>query len=271
MNSGKRITLNADDLGLSPAVNQAICRLAAMGRIQSASFMSLGRLAADELAALRQTSADIGLHLDLTGLARQGSLRQVMARSWLRRWPPGALQALIARQLDAFEDQLDRPPAFVDGHQHVHQFPQVRQALLAEMQRRYGQRTALRSTRPLRLDAKSLAIYLLGGWRLDRQARHLPRNTRFGGAYPFANDAPRLQQRWQQWLAAAPPAGGLIMCHPALPDSSWQDEIKPARELEWHWLSSNAFARLWQQNACQPQSWADMAALRQGMPQHQKR
>ena len=43
----KQITLNVDDLGLAPAVNQAVLRLAEMGRIQSASFMSLGRIDAE--------------------------------------------------------------------------------------------------------------------------------------------------------------------------------------------------------------------------------
>ena len=97
----KHITLNVDDLGLSPAVNQAVCRLAALGRVHATSFMSLGRIAPDELAALRQAGIDIGLHFDLTGLARQGTLGQVMARSWLRAWPAAVLQETIARQMDA--------------------------------------------------------------------------------------------------------------------------------------------------------------------------
>lgn len=154
----KHITLNVDDLGLSPAVNQAVCRLAALGRVHAASFMSLGRIAPDELAALRQAGIDIGLHFDLTGLARQGTLGQVMARSWLRAWPAAALQETIARQMDAFEDQIGQPPAFIDGHQHVHQFPQVRERLLAEARRRYGPSVALRSTRPLLADADRKSV-----------------------------------------------------------------------------------------------------------------
>ena len=85
----KQITLNVDDLGLAPAVNQAVLRLAEMGRIQSASFMSLGRIDADEVAQLRQYAVEIGLHLDFTGLAKQGSLKQVMWRSWRRGRGPG--------------------------------------------------------------------------------------------------------------------------------------------------------------------------------------
>ena len=36
----------------------------------------------------------------------------------------------IATQLRAFIDTFGRPPDFLDGHQHVHLFPQVRDAFL---------------------------------------------------------------------------------------------------------------------------------------------
>ena len=256
----KHITLNVDDLGLSPAVNQAVCRLAALGRVHAASFMSLGRIAPDELAALRQAGIDIGLHFDLTGLARQGTLGQVMARSWLRAWPAAALQETIARQMDAFEDQIGQPPAFIDGHQHVHQFPQVRERLLAEARRRYGPPVALRSTRPLLADAKSRLIHALGGRWMDRHCMHWRQNACLGGVYAFDGDAAALARRWQTWLAAAPAQGALIMCHPAVPDAGWQDEIRPAREREWHWLASDAFAELWRQHGCRGQAWGKMPA-----------
>ena len=48
----KKITLNVDDLGLAPAVNEAVCRLAEARRIQSTSLMSLGDLPREDLARL---------------------------------------------------------------------------------------------------------------------------------------------------------------------------------------------------------------------------
>ena len=36
----------------------------------------------------------------------------------------------IASQLRTFIDAFGRPPDFLDGHQHVHLFPQVRDAFL---------------------------------------------------------------------------------------------------------------------------------------------
>mgnify|MGYP000073246266 CR=1 FL=1 len=45
--------------------------------------------------------------------------------------------AALAREWDAqwarFCEALGRAPRFVDGHQHVHQFPVIRDALLQEM------------------------------------------------------------------------------------------------------------------------------------------
>lgn len=258
----KKITVNVDDLGLAPAVNTAVLHLAEMGRIHAASFMSLGQMGAGEAAALQNLGVDIGLHLDLTALAAQGCLKTVMLRSWLRRWDNNTLSALIARQLDAFEDQIGRAPVFVDGHQHVHQFPQVREQLLAEILRRYGDRMLLRHTRPLVWDLKSQLIYFLGGPALAQLARSqkLASNRVFGGVYAFNDTLDALQRRWQRWLAAAPAAGTVLMCHPAMPDDGWKDDIRAARSLEWQWLSSDAFANLWRQHDCRAQSWADLAA-----------
>ena len=257
----KAVTLNIDDLGLAPAVNHAVLQLAGQGRIQAASLMSLGQLSAEEAAALTALKVDVGLHFDLTGLAAQGSLKQVMSRSWRRAWPLGLLQGEVARQLDAFEDKMGRAPVFVDGHQHVHQFPQVREILLAAVLQRYGNRVYWRHTRPLRADAKSLLIYALGGWTTRRllHSQGVVYNRVFGGVYDFGGDAAALAQRWQRWLAAAPAAGTVLMCHPAAGGAAWQDEILSARVREWQWLASDAFAEMWQQQGCVAQQWGEWA------------
>ena len=259
----KKLTLNIDDLGLSPAVNEAVCRLAETRRIQSTSLMSLGTLPGETLARLHASDCDIGLHLDLTGFAARqypavgGTLKQTLVRAWLRRFEPTALRDLIRRQFDRFEDLTGHAPAFIDGHQHVHQFPQIRETLLQEAAARYPARPALRSTRPFARDHKSRLIHTLGGQHLDRHSDGWRKNRHFGGVYHFTADAATLANHWQRWLAAAPD-GTVIMCHPAVPRDDWQDDIKPARENEWRYLTSDAFAALWQNHACEPQRWAEI-------------
>ena len=257
----KNITLNIDDLGRSPAVNEAVCRLAAARRIQSASLMSLGTLPGEILAQLDSSGCELGLHLDLTGFAARqypqvgGSLKQIIARAWLRRFDMAALRALICRQFDRFEDLTGRTPVFIDGHQHVHQFPQIRDILLHEAAARYPDRPALRGTRPVVRDAKSRLIFALGGHHLERHSTGWRKNRHFAGVYGFNADEKTLQSHWQRWLTTAPD-GTVIMCHPALPRDDWQDEIKTAREAEWRFLAGETFAALWQAQDCQPQHWA---------------
>lgn len=261
----KQITINVDDLGLSASVNEAVVQLAHLQRIQSASLMSLGHVSAADMAALHAADCDIGLHFDLTALAKQSSLKTIVMRSWLRQWDVDKLQELVARQLDAFEDQVGLAPVFVDGHQHVHQFPQVRECLLAEVLRRYGNQVYWRNTLPLVTDVKSQVIYLLGGPTTAQLAHSqgMTMNGFFGGVYGFDGNVNALAERWQQWLAAAPPCGTLIMCHPAMPGAVWQDAIKQAREREWQWLVSDEFDQLWQRYGCVGQRWAQLGGCHQ--------
>lgn len=177
------VCICVDDFGLHPAVNDAVFALARRGRISATSAMVGGagwtdgaaRLRAGELPAL-----EVGLHLDLTEpLIRSGDLRMPLRRligaSYARRLDAGRLRAEVERQLDAFESDLGRPPAYVDGHQHVHQLPQVRDALLSVLSARYpggGRRPWLRATRPRAALAhpKAAVIAALGA-RAPRASR----------------------------------------------------------------------------------------------------
>lgn len=260
----KKITLNIDDLGLSEPVNRAVVALAEKQIIQACSFMSLGKVQPSDIQTLERQRTDIGLHLDFTEWQKEGSLKQVLFKSLQRGWQRPYLVSKITHQLAAFEQTIGAIPAFIDGHQHVHQFPQIRHVLLAVVEERYGHKIAMRSTRPLLNDLKSQTIYRLGGQKLQAmlRQRQWQHNPVFAGAYSFNLSPEALLGKWQQWLQAAPASGLLIMCHPATPDRHWCDAIKAAREIEWALLNSPAFAQLWAQLQCQPQHWqACTAAL----------
>jgi predicted glycoside hydrolase/deacetylase ChbG (UPF0249 family) len=157
----------------------------------------------------------------------------------------------IARQLDAFEQAMGRAPDFVDGHQHVHQLPGVRDALLDVLAERYGTGSgptmpAVRATVPAdrRWSAgKAGVLALLGGWWFRRRLRSLgiPHNAGFAGVYGF--DAPTAAdygRHMERWLDGSPD-GTLMMCHPAtalVPG----DAIAGQRVVEFDYLSSAAFA-----------------------------
>lgn len=254
--------INVDDLGLSPAVNEAVLLLAEKQRIQSSSFMSFGQIDSATLTALQRLTIDIGLHLDFTELVKEmtdfGSLKQLIRAAWLRQLSKATVTEVIQRQLDLFEDKIGRVPAFVDGHQHVHQFPVIREILLEQVQKRYAKTVPMRSTRPTQTDVKSRIIYALGGRRFDKLCRQskIPMNNGFAGVYDFNADEQQLSQYWQQWLRTTHQHAGLIMCHPAVPDNRWSDSIRLAREREFAWLSSDAFGQLLAANSSVLEQWS---------------
>lgn len=255
----KKITINVDDLGLSPAVNEAVIHLAKQKRIHSTSFMSLGQIDHQDVITLNACNIDIGLHFDLTEFGQQGTLKQVLMQSLFHRGSNTQIKQHIERQLDAFEEKIGQVPVFVDGHQHVHQFPQIQKVLLTTLEQRYGKKILLRSTKPIQKDFKSYLIYLLGGFRFNQmiQQKNWQSNTNFGGIYGFDANENILEKLWNQWLDQASTQGTVLMCHPAVPNNTWQDSIKTAREREYAWLSSERFGELWEKHDCRPQFWHD--------------
>ncbi|PWW45869.1 ChbG/HpnK family deacetylase [Melaminivora alkalimesophila] len=251
----RSIVLCADDYALHPAVDEAVCRLAAQGRLSATSCMATSprwREAAAALQGLRPGLA-AGLHLNLTeahgGAVEARTLGQVLRQAYLRGLPRAQLQAALRAQLDAFEQALGTPPDFLDGHQHVHQLPGVRELVEAELQRRYAlhERPWLRSTVPaggLWRTPKAAALALLGGWSATRRwrAAGLQANRGFAGVYGFdAPDVAAYRAHMRRWLAHLAP-GGVLMCHPAVALLS-QDAIGHQRPVEFAYLASEAFAQ----------------------------
>ena len=91
--------------------------------------------------------AAIGLHLTLsapfqpltegfTPLVDKAfpSYRMMLVRACLRQLDRKALEAEVAAQIRMFGHEFGRAPDFIDGHQHVHIFPQVRDALFTVAQ-----------------------------------------------------------------------------------------------------------------------------------------
>lgn len=253
----KPVIINVDDLGLSEPVNEAVIRLAQMQRIQASSYMSHGSISADAVRELHNLNIDIGLHLDLTGFNCIGSLKHILLSSYLHLWPRTKIQNIINQQLNQFEDTIGQKPDFVDGHQHVHQLPVIRDILIRILQQRYHNTVAIRCTKPLQKNFKALLIYNLGGRALKKklQKSHIAHNFAFGGVYDFNANVKELALKWKHWLGAIPYEGAVIMCHPALPSTLWHDEIKVAREREWQWLSSDAFSQCWQDMQCHATHW----------------
>jgi predicted glycoside hydrolase/deacetylase ChbG (UPF0249 family) len=142
----------ADDYGLAAGVNAAIAALIDTRRITATSCMTTSPDWPPGAALLRGivagAPADVGLHLTLTdqpalsgpsALVPNGyfpALATTLVRGLLRGLPRAALRTEIRAQFDAFEESWGGPPDHVDGHQHVHLLPTVREELIAELTRR---------------------------------------------------------------------------------------------------------------------------------------
>ena len=263
-----QIVICADDYGLSAGIGQAIRDLIPRGRLTATSCMTTSDSWPSEAEYLRPLAdhCDVGLHLTLTdqraaapmpGLAPEGrlpSLGALMVAAAARRLDRGEIEAEIERQIARFETAMGVLPAFVDGHQHVHQLPVVRDALLAvyeRLLRRHGawlrycvepiHGILTRRVAPLRAGTVALL-----GRRFARDARSagIRGNTGFRGVRSFAarEDFPSLMGRF----LSQPKNGMVIMCHPGIPDDTLSrlDRVVEPRMAEYAYLRSSAFGAL---------------------------
>ena len=138
------LIINADDFGLTPAVSRGILDGHAAGVITSTSVMVTTPGWEDARGRLRDSSIDIGLHLNLgvgrplteartlidpkTGdFARVASLS---ARALTRRIDPDDVAAECRAQLEVLRS-AGRPVTHIDSHWHLHALPGIWTAVLA--------------------------------------------------------------------------------------------------------------------------------------------
>jgi chitin disaccharide deacetylase len=266
--AARRIWLCADDYGLSPGVNRGIRDLIARGRLNATSVMVVGpAIGRDEIASLldaaaKATRCAIGLHVTLTAPFRpltmyfrpvNGGLfppfPRLMVAGLARRLDPEIIQSEVAVQLAAFADMFGRAPDFVDGHQHVQVYPQVRDAFLAAVKDAAPQAWVRQSGR-LRpawqfRQSKALVLDLLSAQFRRRAAQaELTVNPGFAGAYDFSRQ-PDFGALMPEFLDGLP-EHGVIMCHPGFVDEVLLDldPFTVQREHEHAFLSGDRFPEL---------------------------
>lgn len=251
----RRLALCVDDFGLHAGVNRAVWRLAELGRLNAVSCMVGAPAWADAAASIGQLDhekIDFGLHLDLTETPLDPRARwplpRLIAASYARRLDSESLRTEIEAQLDAFERRSGQAPDYVDGHQHVHQLPVVRDLLLDALQRRYADRLPwLRSTVSgvagvsWRGASKPKVIELLGAATLRRLAERRGHrlNHRLLGVHDFQVDAALYRELLHGWLQSARD-GDLLMCHPSTSTDA-HDPLLRSRTSELQVLGDDSF------------------------------
>ena len=188
---------------------------------------------------------DGGMFLTYTQLLRAGLLHKLDAE---------IIHAELVVQLSAFTEMFGRMPDFVDGHQHVQLFPQVRDAFLTAVKaaapdawvRQSGRNHGLgrRLQRP-----KALVLDFLSAQFRRRAARAgVAFNGGFDGAYDFSRQS-NFGNLMREFLDELP-RDGLIMCHPGFVDDTLLslDPFTTAREREHAFLAGDDFPRLLAKN-----------------------
>jgi len=232
-----RLIVNADDFGLSQAVNRGVIAAHRDGIVTSASIMVNAPAFEHALELARAHPAlDIGVHLTLTELAPvapPGTVPSLLgddgmllphALHFVRRYLLGTVRLDEVRtELDA---QLARARArglaisHLDSHQHVHALPGIAR-VVADLAREHGIRLVryplerpfarmLRRAGSVRRLAEQLALSALC---MVSPLRRLPRADRFVG-FHFGG---RLSESNLETVLRCLPACGTVelMCHPA--------------------------------------------------------
>lgn len=128
MSGDRFLIVNADDLGMTAAVNAGIFAAHEEGIVTSASLMVLrseAQAAAETLAA--HTDLAVGLHLE-SAFVFSGAIS-----------PKGRTPGEECRaQLERFRELVGREPTHLDSHKHVHEidkaFGAAAEALAAELE-----------------------------------------------------------------------------------------------------------------------------------------
>ena len=217
-----QIIVNADDLGLSAEVNEAIFRAMEDGVITSATMLSNGPPVIPAARMLhRFPNCSFGVHLNLTEFQRLGAesptalssildehncfkgnaIREVrisapMLRAIYREW---------CAQIDNLI-QLGVQPSHLDAHHHVHTIPQML-PVLAALRRRYRINKARISRNMYDPAAPASKVLLSKKWLYNQALRYIGFKTT--GIFTDLEVFIRV-------CAARPPAEPLIelMTHP---------------------------------------------------------
>ncbi len=150
-------------------------------------------------------------------------------------------------QFKAFIGLFGRAPDFVDGHQHAHLFPQVREAFLDAVKEHAPQawvRQCGRAAGVSRSDYKAAILDALSRrFRKLAAARGVRTNPAFAGTYEFnAVPSPDFARLFPGFLKNLPPQS-VVMCHPGFVDAELErlDPFTAQREREFSYLAGDGF------------------------------
>ena len=261
-----KISICADDIGQDIEITDASLNLFDQQRLNKISILIQGpaaRQRVHEISLAREKGLEVGLHFNLTLRFNDTDfcmpLNQLIILSQLRLLPSIKINQQIEIQLKLFEDTFQFKPDFIDGHQHVHQFPQIREELIRVIKEfNFNDPNFWIRSTILPINKKDIPekfkcnlLNILGGYQFIQMLNNanIQFNKGFLGVYNFnAPNTRSYRLLMQKWLSLAEP-NALIMCHPAL-SAIENDAIGIQRKMEYEYLSSEKFVEDLEQFNC---------------------
>lgn len=245
MGVGERLlVVTADDFGIGPEVTRGILELARAGAI-TASVLLVNSPHAEEAVRIWQRELpefEVGWHpcltMDRPVLAadqvptlvradgRFRKLGSLMLALWTHRIAQSELEAELSAQLDRYIELVGRPPTVVNGHHHIHIFPQVREALaevlirrapLAYIRRVREMRETIADVNDSRMKRRFLSA-IGGGAACTKAWEGFPGNEYLVGLANPANA--HRADFFLRWLDELPAGVTELACHPGYADPS---------------------------------------------------
>jgi len=250
----RRLIVNGDDFGLSPAVNAGMVELARLGALTSASLLVTMPGAEESLALAHAVGLDAGVHLNIcvgrplsppdrvpTLLDGTGRFPNAHVVAW--RYLTGRLRIEeVEREWSA---QIERVlaagirPSHLDSHCHLHLYPGLF-ALIQRLARRHGIRGVRGAAAGFILQPPGLpgARLTLGRTR-SRPGLYHPDHW----SVLTVQGRARASGPLDTLLRALPPGVTELICHPGHVDDALRarDPLSDPREDEWRLLARPHF------------------------------
>jgi len=185
---------------------------------------------------------EVGLHFNLTHPFNQPEkpVGRIMVSAWLRMIDPANIEKRFDEQWQAFTRAYGREPDYVDGHQHVHAFPVIREVVAARL-KELAPRAWVRSL-DVRVDSPKAGILAWASHGLTKvlASEGLATNRSFAGLRPYS-PVFDFRKAFREWMGNSAD-GTLLMCHPGLESQDRTDPIAACRPLELAYLQSDQFS-----------------------------
>jgi len=249
---GKKALKVADDFGLKREHDLVMLELLNSKKIDAISVLSeyVTNDLAQKLKNIREENkALVGLHFNLTSTpsSKTKKVKSILIQSILGTLDVEEVQNKLNKQIKEFEIKFNHMPDFIDGHEHVHSFPHVKDILhktLVDLSykgfiRNIGSRSLVSFFRSLRngYSIKYLTLEILAYFQRKKLKKYnLLHNDYFEGILPL-NRPNRLKNILEEVYSQDFKPLTLIMCHPGSGRTQEKGEHpSESREIEANFL-----------------------------------